>query len=41
MGRFYLGSTVILLFPEGVMEFEERYAPGVMTRVGEGFGTRV
>lgn len=41
MGRFYLGSTVILLFPEGVMKFDGRYAPGVMTRVGESLGTVV
>lgn len=38
MGRFKLGSTVILLFPEGTMQWDERYAPGVSTRMGEAFG---
>ncbi|MCB1690832.1 MAG: phosphatidylserine decarboxylase [Halioglobus sp.] len=35
MGRFMLGSTVILLFPEGVMDFDERYLAGTSTRMGE------
>ncbi|MFT4614193.1 MAG: phosphatidylserine decarboxylase [Bacteroidia bacterium] len=35
MGRFMLGSTVILLFPEGTMTFDERFAAGVATRMGE------
>jgi phosphatidylserine decarboxylase len=38
MGRFALGSTVILLFPEGVMLFDERYQPGELTRMGEKLG---
>ncbi|MBN7795563.1 archaetidylserine decarboxylase [Parahaliea mediterranea] len=35
MGRFKLGSTVILLFPEGAMAWDERYAAGTPTRLGE------
>jgi phosphatidylserine decarboxylase len=39
MGRFLLGSTVILLFPAGVMAFDPRYAAGVSTRMGEQLGS--
>lgn len=39
MGRFMLGSTVILLFPEGVMAFDERYVAGSLTRMGENLGS--
>jgi phosphatidylserine decarboxylase len=39
MGRFMLGSTVILLFPKGAAAFEQRFAAGVLTRVGEGLGS--
>jgi len=39
MGRFMLGSTVILLFPEGVMRFDERYLAGAATRMGEMLGS--
>jgi phosphatidylserine decarboxylase len=39
MGRFMLGSTVILLFPEGVMSFDERYLAGAATRMGESLGS--
>lgn len=39
MGRFLLGSTVILLFPEGVMSFDEQYAAGTATRMGQALGT--
>ena len=35
MGRFKLGSTVILLFPEGAIEWDARYAAGSATRLGE------
>ncbi|MFK7976596.1 MAG: archaetidylserine decarboxylase, partial [Halioglobus sp.] len=38
MGRFKLGSTVILLFPEGSMRWDERYESGVATVMGEAFG---
>ena len=39
MGRFMLGSTVILLFPEGVMSFDERFVAGSLTRMGELLGS--
>jgi len=41
MGRFMLGSTVILLFPAGVMAFDERYRAGTLTRMGEMLGSRL
>jgi phosphatidylserine decarboxylase len=39
MGRFMLGSTVILLFPEGVMSWDEHYQSGISTRMGEALGS--
>lgn len=39
MGRFLLGSTVILLFPAGAMSFDPRYAAGASTRMGEQLGS--
>lgn len=39
MGRFLLGSTVILLFPAGVMAFDPRYVAGAATRMGEQLGS--
>jgi len=38
MGRFGLGSTVILLFPEGSIEWDRRYRADSPTRVGEVLG---
>lgn len=35
MGRFKLGSTVILLFPEDAIAWEQRYAASTPTRLGE------
>lgn len=35
MGRFRLGSTVILLFTPGAVEWEASYAAGSATRLGE------
>lgn len=35
MGRFKLGSTVILLFPEGAIRWQQQYAAGTPTRLGE------
>ena len=35
MGRFLLGSTVILLFPQGTVAWDERYGAGSETRMGE------
>ena len=39
MGRFKLGSTVILLFPENSIEWDERYAANTPTRLGEVLAT--
>lgn len=39
LGRFFLGSTVILLFPEGAVEWEPRYTAGTATRMGERLGS--
>lgn len=38
MGRFRLGSTVILLFPKDAMSWNEAYAAGTRTRLGESLG---
>lgn len=38
MGRFKLGSTVILLFPEGRMHWQEALAAGSPVRMGESLG---
>ncbi|MEP1473126.1 MAG: archaetidylserine decarboxylase [Halieaceae bacterium] len=35
MGRFKLGSTVILLFPKGSIDWDDRYVAGTATRLGE------
>jgi phosphatidylserine decarboxylase len=35
MGRFLLGSTVVLLFPEGPCRFNPAWAPGAAVRLGE------
>ncbi|MFT4768659.1 MAG: phosphatidylserine decarboxylase [Glaciecola sp.] len=35
MGRFLLGSTVILLFPKGVVAWNEDCLPGVSVRMGQ------
>jgi len=35
MGRFLLGSTVVLLFPAGPLVFNPRWAPGGAIRMGE------
>ncbi len=40
MGRFKLGSTVILLFPKGSMAWDERYVAGTATRLGEPFADK-
>lgn len=38
MGRFMLGSTVILLFPKDSMQWDESYIAGSPTRLGESLG---
>ena len=35
MGRFLLGSTVVLLFPKGSLQFNPAWAPGAAIRMGE------
>jgi phosphatidylserine decarboxylase len=35
MGRFLLGSTVVMLFPKGPMAFNPAWAPGRAIRMGE------
>ncbi len=39
MGRFMLGSTVILLFPEGVVAWDESFQSGSGTRMGQQLGS--
>ena len=38
MGRFLLGSTVVMLFPAGSIRFAEEWAPARAVRVGEAMG---
>lgn len=35
MGRFLLGSTVVMLFPQGALHFNPDWAPGRSVRLGE------
>ncbi|TXS89249.1 phosphatidylserine decarboxylase [Parahaliea maris] len=39
MGRFKLGSTVILLFADGAVSWDEGYTAGSTTRLGEALAT--
>ncbi|CAN5258993.1 archaetidylserine decarboxylase [soil metagenome] len=41
MGRFLLGSTVVMLFPKGPMRFNPEWAPGAAIQLGEGMAERV
>jgi phosphatidylserine decarboxylase len=34
MGRFLLGSTVVLLFPPGALVFDASWQPGAAARMG-------
>ncbi len=38
MGRFLLGSTVVLLFPRDTLRFNPEWAPGRAIRMGEAMG---
>lgn len=38
MGRFNMGSTVIMLFPEDRMQWDSTVQPGALARVGEAIG---
>jgi phosphatidylserine decarboxylase len=35
MGRFLLGSTVVMLFPKGCLTFNPAWKPGGLIRMGE------
>jgi len=39
MGRFQLGSTVVLLFPQGAVDFSAEWAPARAVRLGEAMGS--
>ncbi|HET8748762.1 MAG TPA: archaetidylserine decarboxylase [Ramlibacter sp.] len=39
MGRFLLGSTVVMLFPKNVLTFTPDWAPSKAVRLGEAMGT--
>ena len=41
MGRFLLGSTVVMLFPQGVMQFNPDWTPSRPTQMGEAMGERI
>ncbi len=41
MGRFLLGSTVVLLFPRDTIAFDASWAPAGTVRMGEAMGDRV
>ena len=38
MGRFLLGSTVVLLWPHGTLRFAPDWAPGGAVRMGQALG---
>ena len=38
MGRFLLGSTVVMLFPKGVMQFNTDWTPARPIVMGEAMG---
>jgi phosphatidylserine decarboxylase len=40
MGRFLLGSTVVMLFPPGPLRWNPRWAPGAAIRMGEAMADR-
>lgn len=40
MGRFLLGSTIVMLFRQGTITFNEGWAPGRTVRLGELMGNR-
>jgi phosphatidylserine decarboxylase len=40
MGRFLLGSTVVLMFPAGELQFNPGWAPGGAIRMGEAMARR-
>ena len=40
MGRFLLGSTVVMLFPKGRLSFNPDWSPTRAIRMGEAMGRR-
>jgi len=40
MGRFLLGSTVVMLFPRGVLTFPQDWQPARAIRMGEAMAQR-
>ena len=40
MGRFLLGSTIVMLFRPGTILFDRHWAPGRAVRMGEMMGNR-
>ena len=40
MGRFLLGSTVVMLFPAGPLNFNPQWTPTGAIRMGETMATR-
>jgi phosphatidylserine decarboxylase len=40
MGRFLLGSTIVMLFRQGTIAFNEGWAPERAVRLGEAMGNR-
>jgi phosphatidylserine decarboxylase len=40
MGRFLLGSTVVMLFPRGPLQFNPAWAAGRAIRMGEAMARR-
>ncbi len=40
MGRFLLGSTVVMLFPKNTLQFNPQWAPAQAVRLGEAMGNR-
>ena len=40
MGRFLLGSTVVMLFPQGALKFNPQWSPQGPIRMGETMGER-
>jgi len=41
MGRFLLGSTVVMLWPKGTIRFNPGWAPGRAVRLGEAMGEAI
>ena len=40
MGRFLLGSTVVMLFPKGPLKFNPAWSPAGAVRLGEAMASK-